>query len=210
MSKKIKAVNIVDEVVNEETKILDEEDKPVEEHVIEQTKIEEPENVEQSEDNTDESKIEESKIEESKIEEIIKEGTLKPKPSRKMITCPDAEGLGTNKARRLITCPDCNKSMLEKNFRYQHINVCGKVKTPKLRAKPIEEVIKEKREKAKPIIETKTEQPEVIVEKPVEPLIPPPKPDYWTLRREYANQMRERKTILAKRLVSKALTKSII
>ena len=177
MSKKIKAVNIVDEVVNEETKILDEEDKPVEEHVIEQTKIEEPENVEQSEDNT----------EESKIEEIIKEETLKPKPSRKM-----------------ITCPDCNKSMLEKNFRYQHINVCGKVKTPKLRAKPIEEVIKEKREKAKPIIETKTEQPEVIVEKPIEPLIPPPKPDYWTLRKEYANQMRERRTILAKRLVSKA------
>ena len=182
MSKKIKAVNIVDEVVNEETKILDEEDKPVEEHVIEQTKIEEPENVVQSEDNTDESKIEESKI-----EEIIKEETLKPKPSRKM-----------------VTCPDCNKTMYEKNFRYQHINVCGKVKQIKPRAKPIEEVIKEKREKAKPIIETKTEQPEVIVEKPVEPLIPPPKPDYWTLRKEYANQMREQKTILAKRLVSKA------
>ena len=106
MSKKIKAVNIVDEVVNEETKILDEEDKPVEEHVIEQTKIEEPENVEQSEDNTDESKI----------EEIIKEETLKPKPSRKMITCPDTEGLGTNKARRLITCPDCNKTMYEKTL----------------------------------------------------------------------------------------------
>ena len=110
----------------------------------------------------------------------------------------------------MITCPDCNKTMYEKNFRYQHINVCGKVKTPKLRAKPIEEVIKEKREKTKPIIETKTEQPEVIVEKLVEPLIPPPKPHYWTLRREYANQMRERRTMLAKRLVSKAIIKSII
>jgi hypothetical protein len=40
--------------------------------------------------------------------------------------------------------------MFEKNFRYQHLSVCGKVKQPKLRAKPIEEVIKEKQQKAKP------------------------------------------------------------
>jgi pyruvate/2-oxoacid:ferredoxin oxidoreductase alpha subunit len=77
--------------------------------------------------------------------------------------------------------------------------VCGKVKQPKLRAKPIEEVIKEKQQKAKPVIE----------EKPIEPPPPPPppppeKPDYWALRREYTNQLKERKQQLVKRLVSKA------
>ena len=94
--------------------------------------------------------------------------------------------------------------MLEKNFRYRHIHSCGKARNTK-KARPIEEVIQEKREKAKPTIETQTKQPEVIAEKPVEPPPSlPPKPDYWTLRKEYVNQMRERRTILAKRLVSKA------
>jgi ssDNA-binding Zn-finger/Zn-ribbon topoisomerase 1 len=48
-------------------------------------------------------------------------------------------------SRKMVTCPDCGKTMLEKNFRYQHINVCGKVRIPKPRAKPIEDVIKEKK-----------------------------------------------------------------
>ena len=88
--------------------------------------------------------------------------------------------------------------MLEKNFRYQHINACGKVKTPKLRAKPIEEVIKEKQEKA----QTKTKP---IEPKPLEqPPPPPPAPDYWELRRQYNNHLKDRKTQLVKKLVSKA------
>jgi hypothetical protein len=83
----------------------------------------------------------------------------------------------------------------KKNFRYQHINVCGKVKTPKLRAKPIEEVIKEKQEKA---------QPKPDAPKPIEPLPPPPAPDYWELRRQYNNHLKDRKAQLVKKLVSKA------
>jgi ssDNA-binding Zn-finger/Zn-ribbon topoisomerase 1 len=43
----------------------------------------------------------------------------------------------------MITCPDCNKTMLERNFRYRHINVCGKPKVP--RAKPIEQLVEEKK-----------------------------------------------------------------
>ena len=109
MSSKIKVVEIAAE---EEPKVEAVEEKPLEEEaVVEQAKEEE---------------LEEVEPETPKIKEIIEEATEKPKPSRKM-----------------VTCPDCGKSMLEKNFRYQHINVCGKVKTPKLRAKPIEEVIKE-------------------------------------------------------------------
>ena len=176
MSKKIKVVEIghqsdnQNEVTNKEANAEEPvetvEEKPKEDVIIEET-------IKEAMTKNDDERI---------TEEIDK-----PKPSRKM-----------------VSCPDCGKRMLEKNFRYQHINVCGKVKTPKLRAKPIEEVIKEKREKAKSTLETQTKQPEVIVEKPIEPPPPPPKPDYWTLRKEYANQMRERRTILAKRLVSKA------
>ena len=32
------------------------------------------------------------------------------------------------KPKKMITCPDCNKTMLEKTFRYKHINVCNKPK----------------------------------------------------------------------------------
>ena len=169
MSKKIKAVNIIDEVANhdvveEETKEEETKEDMIEEVVREAT----------------------PKNDDEKITEIINEEEQKPKPK------PN---------RKMITCPDCGKTMLERNFRYQHINVCGKVKQPKPRAKPIEEVIKEKREKAKAKIETETKQPEVIVEKPIEA---PPKPDYWTLRREYNNRLMERKQQLVQKLVSKA------
>ena len=135
MSSKIKAVDIGTEEVTEEPKIVT-EDKLVEEPVIEQPLVVEPQEVETSKSKTDEVEI----------KEIIEEANEKPKPSRKM-----------------VTCPDCGKQMLEKNFRYQHINVCGKVKQPKLRAKPIEEVIKEKREKAQP----KPAEPKVV--EPIQP-----------------------------------------
>ena len=139
--------------------------------------VEEPQPVEE----VPVEEIKEEEVEPESIQEIIEEEAEKPKASRKM-----------------VTCPDCGKQMLEKNFRYQHINVCGKVKTPKIRAKPIEEVIKEKREKA-------TSKPTEL--KPVEhiqPLPPPPAPDYWELRRQYNNQLKDRKTQLVKKLVSKA------
>ena len=89
---------------------------------------------------------------------------------------------------------------MKKNFRYQHINVCGKVKTPKLRAKPIEEVIKEKQERAQP--KTKPIEPKPTT--PIEPPPPPLAPDYWELRRQYNNHLKDRKTELVKQLVSKA------
>ena len=170
MSKKIEAVDIVDELPNEE----DKSDDVIEEKPKEETK--------------DEPIIETTpkSADDEKITEIINEEEKpKPKPSRKM-----------------ITCPDCGKTMLEKNFRYQHIEVCGKVRKPKLRAKPIEEVIKDKREKAKPI---ETQQP-IIQKADTQPeLTETPKVvDYWTFRREYANRLKERKQQLAKRLVSAA------
>jgi hypothetical protein len=80
--------------------------------------------------------------------------------------------------------------MYEKNFRYQHLSVCGKVRQPKLRAKPIEDVIKEKQEKAEP-----KDKPVVVEELP-----PPVKPTYWEVRREYNNHLRERKQQLVKKV----------
>jgi hypothetical protein len=180
MSSKIKAVDIVPDEANEETttrsevikpelrsgetKIEVTEEKPVEEPVIEQ-----PITVEEVE-------TPKSKTDEVEIKEIIEEASEKPKPSRKM-----------------VTCPDCGKTMLEKNFRYQHISVCGKVKTPKLRAKPIEEVIKEKQEKTQ--LKPKPIEPHPIEQPPP----PPPVPDYWELRRQYNNHLKDRKTQLVKK-----------
>ena len=152
--------------VNIDTEETPQEEPKIEE-VVEEKPVEEEAVVEQAK---------EEEVEPESIQEIIEEEAEKPKASRKM-----------------VTCPDCGKTMLEKNFRYQHINVCGKVKTPKVRAKPIEEVIKEKREKA---------APKPVESKPVEhiqPLPPPPAPDYWELRRQYNNQLKDRKTQLVKK-----------
>ena len=165
MSSKLKAVDIVPDEVKEEPKIEVTEDKPIEEPVIEQ-----PITVEEVE-------TPKSKTVEVEIKEIIDEVSEKPKPSRKM-----------------VTCPDCGKTMYEKNFRYQHLSVCGKVRQPKLRAKPIEDVIKEKQEKAEP-----KDKPVVVEELP-----PPVKPTYWEVRREYNNHLRERKQQLVKKLISNA------
>ena len=172
MSKKIKAVSLDSEAANEVP-------------LVEETKVEEASVDEPKVEDIIEEEIKEAttpKNEDVKIDEIIKEAVdEKPKPSRKM-----------------ITCPDCNKTMLEKNFRYQHLSVCGKVKQPKLRAKPIEEVIKEKREKAEP-------KPKPVEVEQVPPPPPPvAKPTYWELRKEYNNQLHERKINLVKKLVSSA------
>ena len=169
MTPKLKAVDIVDDVTNTEPKVEDVAEEMVEDKPNEDI-------------NEEEIKEATPKGGDIKIEEIIKEEepVEQPKPSRKM-----------------VTCPDCGKMMLEKNFRYQHLSVCGKVKTPKLRAKPIEEVIKEKREKVEP-----KPKPAEVEQTPPPP--PPEKPDYWTLRREYTNQLMERKNQMVKKLVSSA------
>jgi cell division septation protein DedD len=122
--------------------------------------------------------------------------------AKRRITCPDTEGLGTNAAKRRITCPDCGKCMLERTFRHKHINICGKPKASK--ARPIEEVIKEKREKTES--RSKPSQPSkpVEVEQPPPPPLPVAKPTYWELRKEYNNQLHERKINLVKKLVSSA------
>ena len=93
----------------------------------------------------------------------------------------------------MVTCPDCGKTMLENNFRYQHINVCGKVRIPKPGAKPIEDVIKEKRENV-----TKPEpKPEPVVLDVVKTVTQPV--DYLELRRQYNNQLKEQKQQLVKK-----------
>jgi hypothetical protein len=181
MSSKIKAVDIVPDEVKEEATVEVGEDKPIEEPVIEKPIEEECKDSETPKGRRSPSHQRCGQTDEVEIKEIIREEADKPKASRKM-----------------VTCPDCGKTMYEKNFRYQHLSVCGKVKQPKLRAKPIEEVIKEKREK----VESK-EKPVAVEELPPPP--PPPiKPTYLELRREYNNQLKERKQQLVKRLVSKA------
>ena len=112
---------------------------------------------------------------------------VEDEPEIKEIIKDEAEKVKT-KERKTVTCPKCNKVLLEKNYKYSHQAVCGKVKV-----KTVNEEVK---------VEPK---PNPVEHKPVEPPPPPPpKPDYWTLRKEYANQLRERRTMHAKRLVSKA------
>lgn len=147
------------------------------------------ENIAEENDGKQEIIIEESNTDPG-IAEIIETKTDNPIPSKKM-----------------ITCPDCNRSMLEKNFRYKHIHTCGKVRNTK-KARPIEEVIEEKRQKVATNIQTEETKPipklEVVEQAPPPPPPPIAKPDYWALRREYTNQLKERKNQMVKRLVSKA------
>jgi hypothetical protein len=75
MSKKIKAVDIADEVANEEPKAEDVietvEEKPKEDIIEEETMEDAPKN------------------DDINVDKIIKEEeSKKPKPSRKMVTCP--------------------------------------------------------------------------------------------------------------------------
>ena len=54
-----------------------------------------------------------------------------------------------DKPKKMITCPDCGRTMPETTFRYKHINVCSKPKVVK--AKPIEQLIEEKKAAQQPI-----------------------------------------------------------
>ena len=168
MSKKIKAVDIANEEPVEEKPI---EEKPLEiepkiEPAIEQPKEEEPVKVETPTDD------------DVKITEIIKEEAEKPK----------------TKERKTVTCPKCNKVLLEKNYKYSHQAVCGKVKV-----KAVEAI----EEKPKPKVEASPSLKVELKEKPPEE-IPLPKPTYWEIRKQYNNHLKEQKQQLVKRLVSKA------
>ena len=175
MVKKIKAVDIVPEEPTNPTNEETIENKPEEIETKEEIIIEE---------SIDEPEIVEPKIEEAEIVESIEETDNKS-------------------TKKMITCPDCNKTMLEKNFRYRHIHSCGKVRNTK-KARPIEEVIQEKREKINQIKETKTQETKTQSEPVIIKEEPPPKPDYWTLRKEYNNRLLERKQQLVQKIVSKA------
>ena len=111
------------------------------------------------------------------------------------------------KQPKMITCPDCNKSMLEKTFRYKHINACNKPKVP--RAKPIEVFVEEKKAikeqpvakpkpkpKPKPKVEPKVEEPPTIDQTP--------KNEFWERRRLHTNLLNERKQALVKKIMVKA------
>jgi hypothetical protein len=166
MSKKIKAIDIATEDVEQEAV----EEKPIEEAVAEPGKTIQPPREEES-DIVATSQNED----EVNIKEIIKEEAEKPRETLK------------TKERKTVVCPKCSKVLLEKNYKYSHQAVCGKVKT-----KPVIEAVQEPTPKPKPAT--------------VEELPPPPpvKPTYWEMRREYNNHLRERKQQLVKKLVSKA------
>ena len=134
----------------------------------------EEKSVEESEQITEQPREEEPAKgeDETEIKEIMKEEVEKPKTDN----------------RERVTCEKWGKSMLKKNYKYQHQAVCGKVKV-----KTVNEEVK---------VEP---NPKPVEHKAIEPPPPPPpKPDYWALRREYTNQLKERKQQLVKKLVSKA------
>jgi nucleoid-associated protein YgaU len=114
-----------------------------------------------------------------KIGEIIEEGAKKPADNKKR-----------------VTCPACNKTMLERNFRYSHQAVCGK---PRVRVKPIEAIIEER---AKP--KAKAKPAEDVAPAPPAPPAPPAQSDYWELRKQYNSHLKEKKQQLVKKLVSRA------
>jgi len=191
MVKKIKAIDIAtDSTITEPTL---EEPEPIKEEpiveppndVIETAKIETPKN---NEDDLSGS---------SSLDKVTKLGhqclTSNNKDDGQPSSSPETKEK-PKPTRKMITCPDCNKTMLEKNFRYQHINVCCKVKKPK----PIEDVIKEKREKAnKP-----DHKPEPVTLEVVKTVTQPV--DYLELRRQqYNNQVKEQQQVV-EILISKA------
>ena len=183
MSKKVKIVDIelelnnhnkvMDTATEEQTQQEEVEEKPIEETVvepgpiIEQAKEEEPHATARDGQSRPAQTETPKNDDEIKINEIIKEAAEKPK-----------------KERKTVTCPKCSKVLLEKNYKYSHQSVCGKVKV-------------------KPVREDVAQDP---TPKPTEPIQPPPPPvpDFWELRRQYNNQLKDRKTQLVKKLVSKA------
>jgi len=143
----------------------------------------EPETTKEAEDNPEPSN--------EAIEDVVEKVEEVVDPVEEVVVNDD-EVKPTKQPEKRTTCPDCGKTMLDRNFRHKHIRICGKPKIP--RARPIEEVIKEKREKvvAEPM----------PIETPLPP--PPPPPSYWELRKQYNNELHQRKQQLVKRLVSKA------
>jgi hypothetical protein len=166
MVKKIKAIDIVTESVKE---------------VVEEVGIGEKSHEEEKspEEEKPHEEGEAAKEDEVKISEIIEEETEKPADNKKR-----------------VTCPACNKTMLERNFRYAHQAVCGK---SRVRVKPIEAIIEERtkpKAKAKPV--------EDVALAPPAPSAPLAKPDYLELRKQYNNHLKEKKQQLVKKLVSRA------
>jgi ssDNA-binding Zn-finger/Zn-ribbon topoisomerase 1 len=185
MTKKIKAIDINPETTTDEP--------------IVEVKVEIPKTNEQ-EDTVNEitTKVEEHPLD--KLTEEESKGKIVKADGSDNLSPPNDESEQPKPdTRKRITCPDCGKTMLERNFRYQHLKVCGKVKTPVLRAKPIEEVIKEKQEQ-----KAKSEPKPVEVVRHTEVIQAVEPPTYMELRRQYNNKLKEQKQQLVKKLISKA------
>jgi ssDNA-binding Zn-finger/Zn-ribbon topoisomerase 1 len=118
--------------------------------------------------------------------------------------------------KKMITCPDCNKTMLERNFRSKHIKICGKPKVPK--AKPIEELVEEKKivqqpiatpkakpkAKAKPRAKTQPIVKQVVTPPTEQPTVIEPRTDYWESRRQHLNLLNEKKAVTVRKIMAKA------
>ena len=126
--------------------------------------------------------------------------------------------------KKMITCPNCNKTMLERNFRSKHIKICGKPKVPK--AKPIEELIEEKKivqqpiatPKAKPKAKAKQlgQEPKLLSQSPAlakpraktQPTVIEPRTgssvDFWESRRQHLNLLNEKKAVTVRKIMAKA------
>ena len=184
MTKKIKAIDI----------------NPEAEPIMESQEVKQEDPVNEITTQVEENPLDKLTEEELK-EQIVKVGTDPP-----TVKVDESEQPKTDNRKR-ITCPDCGKTMIERSFRYQHLKVCGKVKTPVLRAKPIEEVIKEKQEqkaKPEPKSEPKPEPKPVEVVRHTEVIQAVEPPTYMELRRQYNNKLKEQKQLLVKKLISKA------
>ena len=99
-----------------------------------------------------------------------------------------------------------------KSFRYKHINVCNKPKVVK--AKPIEELIEEKKAaqqpkakakpKAKPKAKTQPTVKQAVNHPTEEPLAIEPRSDFWESRRNHLNLLNEKKAVTVRKIMAKA------
>ena len=126
----------------------------------------------------------------------------------------ETKSIKKERPKTMVTCPDCNKTMLEKTFRYKHINICSKPKVVK--AKPIEQLIEEKKfvqqpiatPKAKPKAKARAKtQPTVqtVVSPPTQqPTAIEPRTNFWESRRQHLNLLNEKKAVTVKKIMAKA------
>jgi hypothetical protein len=97
--------------------------------------------------------------------------------------------------------------MLEKSFRYKHINECSKPKVPK--AKPIEQLIEEKKiAQETPVAKSKAKS-RPIAKKVAQPttqsvIEAPPKNQFWEQRRQHTNLLNDKKQAAVKKNMAKA------